>query len=86
MLRRPAIQFLRSPIPVSDDIVHMTDEDAVVCQVQQACRQSFRHFDFKLIASLTKLSLDVVPDGAEPDDRNRNAKEMKKRARSEAVT
>ena len=68
-LRRPAIQLLRSAIPVSDDVVHIADENGVVREIQQAgLLGSFRHFDFELVASLTKLFLDATSNRAEPGD------------------
>src|ERR1700738_1308691 len=47
-LRRPAVQLLSSPIRVSDDVAHITNENRVVCEIQQAgLLGSFRHFDFE---------------------------------------
>ncbi len=68
-LRRPAVQLLSSPIPVSDDVAHITDENRVVGEIQQAgLLSSFRYFDFEVVAGLTKLSLDAASNGAEPGD------------------
>src|SRR5882724_3271236 len=68
-LRRPAIQLLCSSIPISDDVTHITDENGVVGKIQQAgLLSSLSHFDFELVASLTKVSLDAASNGAEPGD------------------
>jgi len=68
-LRRPAVQLLSSPIPVSDDIAQITDENGVVREIQQAgLLGSFRHFDFERVASLAKVYLDAASDGAESGD------------------
>src|SRR5262249_7444845 len=49
-LRRPAIQFLSSLIPVSDEVAHIADENGIVCEIQQAgLLSSFRHFDFEVV-------------------------------------
>jgi hypothetical protein len=64
--------LLSSPIPVSDDIVHITHENGVVGEIQQAGLPSpFRHFDFEAVESLAKLSLDAATNGAEAGDQRR---------------
>src|SRR5260370_5074140 len=66
-LCRPAEQLLGSPIPVSDDVTHITGENGVVGEIQQAgLLSSFRHFDFEVIASLTKLSPTAAPTAPDP--------------------
>jgi len=66
-LGRPAVELLSTPIPVCDDVAHVANENGVMCEIQQAgLLRSFHHFDFEVVASLTKLSLDAAPDGAEP--------------------
>src|ERR1700730_17415027 len=68
-LRRPAVQLLSSSIPVSNDVTHITDVNGVVGEIQQAgLLSSFCHFDFEVVAGLTKLSLDAASKGAEPGD------------------
>ena len=62
-IRRPAEQLLRAQIPVSDDIVHITDENAVVSKIQQTgLLGSLGHFDFELVASDGQLPFDYAPD------------------------
>src|SRR5208282_5101457 len=68
-LRRPAVHLLSAPIPISNDVAHVSDENRVVCEIQQAgLLGSFRHFDFEVFPSLTKLSLDAASNGAEPGE------------------
>src|SRR4030081_1056497 len=68
-LRRPAVQLLSAPIPVSNDVAHITDENGVVGEIQQTGPlSSFRYFDFEVVAGLTKLSFDAASKGAEPGD------------------
>src|SRR5580693_1173638 len=69
VLRRPSVQLLSSPIPVSDDVAHITDENGVVREIQQtSLLSSFRYFDLEVVASLAKLSLHAATNGAEPGD------------------
>jgi len=66
LLRRPPIQLLRSPIPIGDDVIHISDEDRVVCQIEQASLLGSRSdFEFQFVASLKKLCLHAAPNGAE---------------------
>src|SRR5260370_37250104 len=58
-LRRPAIQLLRSPVPVIEDVAHISDDSAVVREIRPAGRRApSRHFDFELVTTQTTLSLD----------------------------
>ena len=62
----PSVQLLRPPIPVRDDIAHITDEDRVVCQIEQASLlRSLCYFDLEVVAGLNEISLDPPPDGCE---------------------
>src|SRR5260370_17294804 len=71
-LRRPAIQLLRSSVPVSDDVAHIAHENGVVREIQQAgLLGSLRHFDFELVAGLQKILLDAAPNGGEPGKKQR---------------
>src|SRR5439155_11942550 len=68
-LWRPPVQLLSAPIPVGDDVAHITDKNRVMCEVEQAgLLGSFRHFDLKFIAGFPKLLLDPSSPGAEPGD------------------
>jgi hypothetical protein len=68
----PSVHFLRPTIPVSNDSVHIADENGVVCEIQQArllC--SLRYFGLEFVAGLKELSLDAVPNSAETCDQQR---------------
>jgi hypothetical protein len=56
---RPPVQLLRAKVPVRDDEIHITDENRVMCKIEQA----------DLLRSLRKkLSLDAASNRAEPAD------------------
>ena len=71
-LRRPSVQLLGPPVPVRDDVIHITDKNGVVREIEQAgLLGSFRHFLFEFVAGLQKVSLDAAPNGAEPGNKRR---------------
>src|ERR1700730_4976496 len=75
----PSVQLLRSPIPVRDDIAHITDENRVVCQIEQASLlRSLSYFDLEGVAGLNEISLDPPPDGSEPGKKRRKQHEDEK--------
>src|ERR1700677_1231497 len=67
LLRRPAVQLLCPAVPVSDDVTHVTDEDGVVGEIEQAgLLGPLRYFLLEFVAGLQKLPFDAAPYGAEP--------------------
>src|SRR6202521_1682240 len=75
----PSVQLLRPPIPVRDDIAHITDEDRVMCQIEQASLlRSLCYFDLEVVAGLNEISLDPPPDGGEPGKKRRKQYEDEK--------
>jgi hypothetical protein len=64
---QPPVQLLSPSIPVGDDVTHVTDENSVMREIEQAgLLGSFHHFHLKFVAGLQKLLLDALPDCAEP--------------------
>src|ERR1700687_4937933 len=75
----PSVQLLRPPIPVRDDIAHITDEDRVMCQIEQASLLcSLCYFDLEVVARLNEISLDPPPDCGEPGKKRRKQYENEK--------
>src|SRR5262249_27418146 len=66
-LCRPSVQLFSPPIPVGDDVAHITDENGVMCEIEQASLLgACRHFRLELVADLPKLLLHSASNGAEP--------------------
>src|SRR6266850_1295223 len=67
----PSVPFLGAAIPVCDDIIHITDENGVMCEVEQArLLASFRR-RLEFVAGLPKLLLDAAPNGGESGNKQR---------------
>src|ERR1700730_14970691 len=72
----PSVQLLRPPIPVRDDIAHITDVDRIMRQIEQASLlRSLSYFDLEVVAGLNEISLDPPPDGSEPGKKRRKQHE-----------
>ena len=67
---RPPVQLLRATVPESNDVVHVTNKNRVMSEIEQAgLLGSYRHFFFKFVAGLQKLALYSAANRAEPDDK-----------------
>src|ERR1700686_4045685 len=72
LLCRPSVQLLSSPVPVRNDIAHITDKNGVVREIQQASLlRSLGDFLLELISGLQKLLLNAAPNRAEPGKQRR---------------
>jgi hypothetical protein len=68
----PPVQFLGAPIPVGDDVAHITDENGVVREIEEAgLLGALRHLALELVAGLPQLVLDPAASGAEGGDHER---------------
>ena len=68
LLPLPSVPFLGAAIPVRDDIAHITDENGVMCEIEQVgLLASFRR-GIEFVEGLPKLLLDASSPGAEPGD------------------
>ena len=57
-------------IPVRNDITDITDENRVMCEIEQAgLLRSYRRFFLKFVAGLPKVSLGAMADRAEPGEK-----------------
>src|SRR5215469_8608715 len=71
--RTPSVQLLSTAVPVSDNVVHIANEDGVMRKVEQACLlRPYSYFALKLVARPLQIALNPPPDCRKP--RNEQSK------------